>query len=319
MIDHELRRTGIGASEVAAVIGMSPYQTPFDLYVRKLGLVDEQRATAVQRRGKYFERGVIDWYADLTGRQTEWFDKTIVHPTRRWQMASPDAWLIEDGRRVAEVQAKTVNWRNVEEYGESGTDDVPPHCLIQSIWTMSTADTRYGELAALCGMDELRTYRIHRDADIEAVLLEEVERFWKDHIIARVPPDIGHASLANAYLKKKFPAATQDLRVANAEQSALLADLKRLDEEWDRVNNLAIAAENRIKLSIGNGEGLLDGPAKITWRKNKDTIHPNWEQIARQLAVQHSENLAQLIKDNVIATPGSRVLRRNWTWGAKRK
>lgn len=330
-IDLELRKTGIGASEVAAVLGLNPWQTPFDVYARKLDLIEQPKSTVAQRRGKYFERGVVDWYSDLTGITTEWFDKTIVHPSRRFQLASPDAWIIENGLRVAEVQAKTVNWRSVDEYGASGTDDLPVYVTLQCQWTMSAASTGYGDVAALCGMDELRTYRVHRDPEIECVLLEEVERFWKDHVLARVPPAIGASALATEYLKQKFPRNIEPLRVTTDAEHLLIQQLKTADEEWDVVNKNCIALENAIKLAIGNAEGLLDGKNKVTYRRSKDQLGTDWEAIAIDMMREVAERSVpadrvpevfasikreQIGKHGITLKEGSRRLLK--TWGKER-
>lgn len=280
-IDHELRKTGIGASEVAAVLGLSPYQTRFDLYCRKLDLVDQPKATAVQRRGHYFERGVAEWWSDISGRPVEWFDQTIRHQDREWQLSTPDAWILDDGRRDAELQVKTVNWRNVEDYGEPGSDDIPVHNVLQCQWTMSTTSTSYSIVAALLGMDELHSYTVYRDAEVEAVMLEQVEKFWREHVLARVPPDIDASDSAKRYLKKRFPKNVSPLRVATAQESSLLAKLKESTAAFKKVQSLKDILENQVKLAIGAGEGLLDGKDKVTFRLCADSVGPDWKAIAK--------------------------------------
>lgn len=296
-IDLELRRTGIGASEIAAVLDLSPYADPFSVYISKVDPLP-QNPNAVQRRGKYFERGVVDWYSDLTGRKTEWFDRTIVSPVNPWMLASPDAWIIEAEKRVAECQAKTVNWRNIDEYGEQGGDDVPTHVGIQCQWTMSVADTPYAAVAALCGMDDLRIYQIWRDQEIEAVLLEEGDKFWRHHVLARNPPRIGYSATATEWLKRRFPRNVEPLRCATNEEHAVLELMRDVDLRHKKLTDHQTSLENEIKLFIGAGEGVLDGPAKVTYRMCKDTLGTDWEAVAREtielLAATRVQDLARV-------------------------
>lgn len=332
MIDQELRSKGIGASEVAALLGMDPRRDAFAVWARKLNLIDEPESNIRMRKGKYFEQGIVRWYQDETGHRTEWSDTTMQSPVRSWQVVTPDAFVVEDHSpvRLGGVDAKLVAWDKREGWGDPGTDIVPDHYGIQNQWTCSALDHPWWDIAACLG-DELRVYRIHRDPAIETVLLEVVEKFWNVNVLGRTQPPIGATDAAAAYIKKRFPKNVEAMKAASPEEAELMAQFKMLQEEWDNMEARYTPVENQLKLAIGEAEGILHGPWKITFRKDKDTYGYDYEAIVRELDLQRGllaaaapekakelelKPLAVMVEDfSVVTRKGPRKLRP--TWGKK--
>ena len=82
----EPRTARLGASEVAAALGLSPWQTPFQVWARKCGLTESAADDSVQRRGRYLEPGVLAWLHDDTGADALLAGSTHDAP---WVSASP--------------------------------------------------------------------------------------------------------------------------------------------------------------------------------------------------------------------------------------
>lgn len=298
-IDHEIRSKGLGATDIAAILGMSPWADRFSVYVDKLGLIKRKTAKPWQQRGKYFERGIVAWYGDITKRQTEWFDTTIQNPDRSWQVCTPDAFVLKgagmmprdqsallDGlKRIGGVDAKTVNFQHREGWGEGGTDAIPDYVALQLHWSCSTANLPWWDCAALLGMDDLRIYRVHRDAKIEQSLLEEGYDFWHNHILAGVRPSIGSNEAAKEYLLQRFPKNIQALRFATAEEAALMANLKAAGEQYDVVNDAYDRIANEIREAIGDSDGLVAGKWKVTWKFQAAVMGIEWSDVAMELGM----------------------------------
>lgn len=284
MINQELRSKGIGASEVAALLGMDPRRDALAVWARKLNLVDEPESNIRMRKGRYFEQGIVQWYTDETGLRTEWSDTTMQNPQRSWQIATPDAFVVSDHSpiRIGGVDAKLVSWDQRELWGDPGTNAVPDHYAIQAQWTCSTLDQPWWDIAACVG-DELRVYRIHRDPEIEKTLLSVVDKFWKENILGRTQPPIGATDTAAAYLKKRFPKHVQPLRVATPEEGELMALYKLVREEWDAMEARYVPVENRVREVIGDAEGIINGPWKITFKKDSDSMGTDWYAVAKNL------------------------------------
>lgn len=81
----ELRKAGIGSSEVATIVGLNPWETPYQLWRRKLGLDPAKDETFAMKAGHYLEDAVAQFWHDATGNE-------IIK-------SSAGDWLIKDNDR----------------------------------------------------------------------------------------------------------------------------------------------------------------------------------------------------------------------------
>lgn len=295
MIDTELRSTGIGASEIAAVVGLDSRRDQFSVYVDKLGLVERNAPTVRMKSGKRFERPIAEWYGEVAGVPVQWFDSTLANSQRSWQVFTADAFVLRNAeqpvaafediaRRAAWGEdSKLVSWDQVGSWGQSGTDLVPDTIALQAQWSCSATGLPFWDIAAVFGLDDLRIYRIHSSPEIQAVLLEEGHKFWHNHVLRRVPPKPGPSPATGEALKKMFPKHTEAMRPALPEEEPLIEALKTAKIAFKAAERAKDEAEHTIQFAIGDADGLILGKEKITWKKSADTRDTDWETIARTL------------------------------------
>lgn len=158
----EARRKGITASEISVVLGLSPWDSPYALFHRKLGILPPIEDNAAMERGRVLEPYVVEKFAaaheDLmvagTGREL------FAHDDRPWQMATPDRLLTDDmrmdfdGERVIEefepvalLETKTAS--DMSDWGEPGTDEIPVHYRAQVLWQMDVMGVAKAYVAVL--------------------------------------------------------------------------------------------------------------------------------------------------------------------------
>ena len=81
---HEARKSGLGGSDIAAVLGLSKWASPMDVWYQKRGLVDPLEESNAMRRGRLLEPAIAEWYAEETGLQVEDREEMpVVGPKRR--------------------------------------------------------------------------------------------------------------------------------------------------------------------------------------------------------------------------------------------
>jgi predicted phage-related endonuclease len=288
LLDHEMRLLGCGGSEIGAILGIDHNRDQFSVYADKVGLVPRvDNPNPRQRRGHYFEVGIAKLYADITGQRVEWFDTTIRHPTREYQCATPDAWVLDDdGNRIGLVDSKTAGLGATEDWGETGTDNVPEVVTLQGVWTASCAEMPWWDACALVRhLDDVRIYRIWRDEELERIILDAVKEFWYGHVIPRIPPEPGSSPATVDVIRRLYPKSVQPLRCATEAEYPLIARLREAKAKFRAAEIEKLAAEAAVKLAIGDADGLLAGANKITWLKNADTIRPDFRAIARELGI----------------------------------
>ena len=103
------RRGFLGASDVAAVLGVSPWAGPLDVYLDKIHAVEMQESRAM-RRGHAMEPVIADWYAEETGREIQNLGATCfqIHPHIPFLGATLDRLIVGDERGNAPLEIKSV-------------------------------------------------------------------------------------------------------------------------------------------------------------------------------------------------------------------
>ena len=92
------RESGIGSSEVATIVGLNPFETPLQLWRRKVGLDAPKEENFFMKAGHYLEDAVVQFWQDETGRdviKASKGDFLIVDREKPFLRVSPDRtyWL----------------------------------------------------------------------------------------------------------------------------------------------------------------------------------------------------------------------------------
>ena len=183
----------MSASKVSAVLGLSPWESPFSLWHRMAGNIPwEDDDQAQLKRGHYLEPGIRQWFRDQHGDFHVDRTGTWVHNDRDWQVASPDGIatrrsLKDTNRPVAVVECKTAN--NDWEWGEPLTDQVPPYYRAQAMWQMDTVGLPVCHVAVLTSFMEFREYVVEYDAD-EAAFIRDAAHEFLQSIATGVAPSL---------------------------------------------------------------------------------------------------------------------------------
>lgn len=285
---NDLRRTFIGGSDAAAILGLSPWATPLGIYRRKRGEVaddfelDPQKAR-ILRRGKLMEPVVLKMLEAEHGIRI--VKRSSQKKPNRYAMldypflaAEIDAeWKVkpEDAERwnldpsligtVQNIEVKTVHPFAAGKYGEEFTDEIPVEYGAQAMHGLMVTGRRLTLVAVLVGSDNLVVYFVKRDDEtIDGMRAKEVA-FWNEHVLAGVPPAPQDILDVYALFKRDLSTKIE----ASIEVAALVEDLKRANDE-ERA-----AKERAEEIKFRVGEFML-GAAAITLDP-KDGIKPGPE------------------------------------------
>lgn len=203
------RREFIGGSDVAALIGISPWKDPLRLYLEKVGEIEPpEEETKTQRRGKILEPAIIELYK--AEREADvgpgW---TVALPEGPHFVAQVDACETADEGMIP-VEIKSASEFTRGQWGRDGTDEAPTYYCTQLHWQMMAMQAPRGKLVALLGADDLRVYTIERDPAIDNYLLTQAREFW-ERVQTKTPPpiDFNHTrALETAELMFHSPNAT---------------------------------------------------------------------------------------------------------------
>lgn len=212
---HAARAQGIGGSEIAAVLGLSPYESRFSLWHRKKGLIGPVEESEEMYWGKEHEPAICRRFAR---NHPEWFVRgafTYAAAGRPWQIANPDRNLwstdshIDDRIPAAVLEAKTS--RDDTGWGEEGTDAIPVWYRAQCMHYMDVLGARRCYVAVLIAGSEYREYVVDYDP-ADALRGRQAGAEFMRTLAADERPDIdGHAATYQAI--RELPDGLDDVDV----------------------------------------------------------------------------------------------------------
>src|SRR6516225_8971878 len=200
-LDEALRRASIGGSDIAAILNIDDYRDPYSLWVLKTGRAEAEPPTSRMLLGKAFERGILEFYANTTGRELRYLDITEQHPTRPWMVYTPDAVCVHEPRGV---DAKLVSLDQRFRWGAT-SDEIPPRIQAQCWWYMAAMDFPLWDVAAVLTTGDPLFYTVERDMDLEAAMLEAAEEYWRRFLCGDEVPTPGATLATTNYLKRAYP------------------------------------------------------------------------------------------------------------------
>lgn len=277
----EMRKHGIGGSEIAAILGESRFATPFDVWLSKTqGWV--QPETEDMKRGTFLEDGIARWYADRFGITEPMHEPgTIQHPRRPIAICTPDrtCGAVGSGRLVS----IKVPRRKGESWGEPGTDNVDPGYLLQLQWEWAICDAiapgALGEemhLAALVDGD-LCVYVTRADRELQGWLLDTAEEWWARHVVGGEQPSLDGSSQAREWLKKFKDKGLS--REATPHEVRLCVELQMWEQQAKAAEQEAEDRRNALKLSMGETSEIIAPSGAVRWRvtaKGHRVFKPKW-------------------------------------------
>ena len=264
----DVRKSGIGSSEVATIVGLNPWETPYQLWRRKLGIDAPKEENFAMKAGHYLEDAVSRFWADETGREIikrsagDWI---IRDNDRPYLQVSPDRtyWLTGEKRNDNNkgiLECKTTQMA-------IDPDDLPKHWFCQVQYQLGVAGLEHGSLAWLCSGREFGYKDIDIVPDFYGWLVEEVERFWKDNILGRQEPS--EVSVKDVLLKYNRHADGKIVEVG-ADIFDACSELREIKKQIKGLETTQAELEERIKLAFGDAEGIsFDGQTLATWKAPK--------------------------------------------------
>ena len=255
------RQKYIGGSDVAAILGISPWRTPLDVYLDKIQgrqeITDPDRIK-ILTRGKRMEPYVIDLLAEETGLDIIARGNRYIDQDYGFIAAEIDA----EASTGENIEIKTVSPFKAKEWGEVKTDEIPLHYAAQAMHGLMVRGADVCIFGVLIGADDFRTYRIERDEiTINAIREKEVE-FWERVQLLNPPEPSNVEDIKRLYGRDSGTAieATEDIQID------LLA-LKSLKDQAKEIHAQIDIHEERIKLFMRDATILtMNGLPIATWK-----------------------------------------------------
>ena len=280
------QKQGIGASEVGAMMGLSPYRTPFDVWFEKVSPEPIEIAdNGPMKRGRMLEEIVAKMYADESGRVVENDDKIRIHTTCEYVFASLDRVITdnEDGNGPGVLECKTVT----AQAAKSWDAEIPTVYFLQVQQQLAVTGWTWGVIAVL-NVDtwKLTTIRFERDEKIIATIISEIEVFWTAYVVPEIEPPMVAADFSKVFRTDELPITATD-EIKNLVSACIEASAKEKEAK-------AVADNLKAQLKEFYGENniLLDTDGKTvlgTWKTQSKKSYTVKESTSRVLRFKSSK------------------------------
>lgn len=251
------RRAWIGGSDLAAIIGVSPWKDAHTLYLEKVGdLPPDDIETKAQRRGRILESAIADLYAEEAGAVIGSGDVQAIRPHDHFRAQIDRMEMADDGRMVP-LEIKSASEFTRGQWGASGTDDAPVYYCAQVHWQIAATGAAFGRLVALLGSDDLRVYTIPRDDKVIEYLLGAAADFWM-RVQERRPPELNYDHPRTADLLKRLfrdVNATEIVQAGDHEQRWRQV-MEEAQAEAKMYEAVAAGAKHHLLHRLGSGHAI---------------------------------------------------------------
>lgn len=213
------RRHFIGSSDIAAVLGISRWKTPLELWAEKTAKTAPEDIDAVQlRRGRRAEPYIVEW---LQEEKDFWIvdrNARVTHPQHSFLAAESDfTYIIDQGRpegiddpayllfdgNIGHGEAKSIGqFADWSLWGESGSQECPSYYIAQALFALECNGLPEATIAGASNWDDVRLYRFERDLDTGAAIVQKAIDFWNKYVLPGVPPPPVTAEDTKTILKR---------------------------------------------------------------------------------------------------------------------
>ncbi|MCL4305095.1 YqaJ viral recombinase family protein [bacterium] len=297
-LDPNYRRTGIGGSDIGAILGVNPFRSPLDVYMDKLGLKEPEPDNEKMRWGRVLERPIAEEFCRNrslallpTGHLRTEIDGVRVFGT-------PD-FIVQPKSAILEI--KTAGLHMAGFWGEPGTDNAPLPYIAQVALYLMLEGVTDGYIAALIGGQDYREYEIPRDRELEAAIKDAVVTFWKEHVIPQVPPEARTAEEYQRFLKARYPRSTGEMVVADSVAALRMRELAKVRAELKTLEAQETDCMTYLQGVIADNDGIESEEFAVTWKSVKDS-----ESVDTKALLADPELPRQLIEKYKVTKPGSR-------------
>jgi putative phage-type endonuclease len=255
----EEREKGIGGSEAPAVLGLSKWKSPYQVWKDKQGLSGEREPSSAMEWGLLLEPIIRQKYSDVTGRIVK-LPGHLKDDKYPFMLGTLDG--ITDDNRVLEI--KTA--RDAREWGEVGTDEIPQAYLIQVQHYLHITKLSVADIAVLFGGSEFRIYEVPADRELQDMMIEREAEFW-EMVQKGIPPEpVSYADAVQRYRTSKAIQVT-----ASPTAIAAFETLRAIKEQYKVIEHSEETAKFLITKEMAEADTLLspEGDVIVTWKQAK--------------------------------------------------
>ena len=291
------RKGFIGGSDIAAIMGISPWKTALQLWGEKTGKIEPKDLSdneAVQM-GIELEEFVAKKFEKATGKAVRRAPCFYEHKKNEWMRCQVDRLLTGTDELL---ECKTTSaWKMKEWEGQ----EIPADYILQVQWQLGITRRTKGWIAVLIGGQAFRYKEIPFDAELFTRMEEEATKFWQMVQDGTPPMAVG---ADNESLVEIYPTANDQIQMIE-ELNVKVAHLQEIKMHIGELENQQATIEAAIKQVIGESAGIKTSQYIVKWtpqvskRLDSKTLKAEQPQVYEKYAKDSVSRVLRITKNKL--------------------
>lgn len=279
----ELRKKGIGGSDVGAILGVNKWKSPLQVYFEKTGQENvENKENEYIYWGNILEDVVAKVFSERTGKKVRRVNQMFIHKEHNFMIANIDRAVVGES---ALLECKTASEYNKEAWEN---DEIPSSYLAQVQHYLAVTGYEKAYIAVLIGGNKFVWKEIQRDEELIKYIIEQEEEFWNRYILGDEVPQMDGLDSTVEFLKRQYPYSIDNQIELSNECESVLDALDAIKEEETLLKERKQKLENELKAKLGENEVGITNNYKVTWKSqikrsfNKKAFENDYPDLAKQ-------------------------------------
>jgi putative phage-type endonuclease len=260
--DLQDRRTFIGGSDAPVIMGISPWKTPYQLWLEKTGQAPEADLSEIERVqwGIKLEDLVAREFVARTGMKVRRVNQRQRHKAKQHFVAQIDRRIVGGGI----LECKTTDGARKSDWD----DGVPDHYLVQVQHQMMVTGESFAYVAVLFGGNTFQFYKVERDNDLIQNMEVILDNFWS-LVQTKTPPEPSSTEEARQMWRK--PSA--DVVIGGDDEKSILKDLIEVKDQIEALKGKQDELELALQMKLQDlGDTLsIAGIQVVSWKTQSRT------------------------------------------------
>lgn len=285
----ERRKNFIGSSDMAAILGLDPFRSAYDIYLSKTADLEDEKKVEHLTLGNEFEPIILARAEKQLGKLKP--NVTCAPDDKSLPFESNvDAIALERDDNPVEAKMSGVFWPIAEVWGEPGTDQVPHRITVQCHVHMICTGKKLCYVPVLMWGLKSVMYEVPFDEVIADTIIEKGKDFWQNNVLAKMPPEDSIPSLDMIKRVRREPDKTVDVSDDTVTDWMASRDARLAAEKTEDKAKALLIAE------LGDADGGKSSKGMVTF----------YEQSSQRV---DSEEIKLLFPGRYMKTTKHRVLR----------
>lgn len=257
------RRKGIGGSDVATILGLNKWKSPYQLWLEKTGQINlEESDSEPAYWGNVLEEVVAREFCERTGKKVRRRNQVFEHEEYPFLRANIDRDVVGEN---ALLECKTANQFLAKDWDG---EEIPTSYLCQVQHYMNVMNYDHAYIAVLIGGQKFIWKRIERDQKIIDMITERLVEFWESNVLGGTEPPIDGSKAASDFLNERYAdQGTEEITLSESFDE-LIRYLNEMKDSEKIIKEEIAKLENQIKSELGKKDAVIGITPKhvISWK-----------------------------------------------------